>query len=649
MAAIPAIVVAAGVALAGKQIADARRNPAPVSAPNPALRQHPDASMTPTAMTQFTSHGTKDAQRALFTRAGDFWNAANGPVAMGGGPINTGIVPANYNTLNSFDQDFAEYTAEQGSQGPVAVVDPGQTMLPQGAGFVSPQEMQARATQIYNSTMFQNPVEGFDRSDAIRAQAGPHVEAFSDLSGLPYTPVHNNMVPFYRGSGPKQNVDPMVYAHKLETFTGRGELLSQPKRELAPMFAPMPQNIYGMPALPDEYRTERLWVSDMKQGVLPVPKVQVAAPKPEEMPRLDYRTIDQMRTLSNPQVSYAGRALAPATDPVPHRPQDAPAVVKRRAPKEYDLGARGFGPATASVSANLTAQDYATALRMTQRGAGARAESGPAFFDAAPGGPGRWTYGPGTDCAADKALGIDSTVREPFRESYTNDYMRNLAYEGHFVGDYGASSFAPRMQEREDTQFTGIDRNLAGDNHLHLAAQYLQDKPRVTNRMTRKTFKNGNVVPVNRYKGSYATKKANMTARPTHRQTTQNTDYMGAAGPGTQGGSVDRTAYEYGTQIRGLKEDALVGWTGTAGRGGVNVPLDQSHMTMTAREKLSGIERNRPLPKTRQPVISIPDAFETQNFTRPLNKLPEVNPQPRYDASILTQLDDNPFAIKRTC
>ena len=249
-------------------------------------------------------------------------------------PCNTNIIPAFYNTL---------YEKECG---PLGInnqqVLSKNTVLPQEKGRVDPNSLDFK---ILHGPMWKNPVEESFSNLPGEGNLPPGTE-ISSLTGLPLDARHNNMVPFF-GGYVRQNMRNSVHETKLETFTGVGDIIQRNKEEVGPLFELRRENIFGTPNMPDELRNERFFQSNLKTNILPAPQVRTFAPKPEEMARPRYRTIDELRTLSDPQVTYAGR-VSGAPQGTAQRGIQAP-VRKNAPPKFHWTGQERFGPTARRV------------------------------------------------------------------------------------------------------------------------------------------------------------------------------------------------------------------------------------------------------------------------------------------------------------
>jgi hypothetical protein len=133
---------------------------------------------------------------------------------------------------------------------------------------------------------------------------------------------HQNMVPFFGAHIRQINAD-KSNAAILETYTGN-DSYQQEKMEPRPLFNPVPQQdkVYGTQNYSDNIMS-RIQTSTYRQGELPFEQERVGPglnagfatdgaggfhqdPRDYVMPR----TIDELRPLSKPQISYCGRVVA---------------------------------------------------------------------------------------------------------------------------------------------------------------------------------------------------------------------------------------------------------------------------------------------------------------------------------------------------
>ena len=172
-----------------------------------------------------------------------------------------------------------------------------------------------------------NPATYMDRPESTRVQQNDNIEHFdnsvSSLTGEKISLeefTHNNMVPFF-GSNVKQNMDMHANQNKLETFTG---VMSNDikKEEIAPLFKPEKNlgNVYGSQVTNDR---ERYVESKYTPFVHPIESIKVGpglnqgySSKPTggyQDPEIRNiampKTVDELRTLNNPKLTYKGTII----------------------------------------------------------------------------------------------------------------------------------------------------------------------------------------------------------------------------------------------------------------------------------------------------------------------------------------------------
>lgn len=255
-------------------------------------------------------------------------------------PCNTNIIPPFYNTL--YD----------GKCGPLGVNISEETILPQVQEYKNPNTLDAK---ILQGPMWANPVPNYFRETEMNEMNSNENGNVSSLTGLPMDNTHNNMVPFFGGKV-KQSIDKDINATLLETFTGTGDIIQRNKEEVGPMFELRRENIYGVPNVPDELRNERMYQSNLKTNILPAPQIRTFAPKPEEMARPRYRTVDELRSIGDPRITYEGR---PSGAPLgsTQRGIQAP-VTKNHGVKTFYLGQDHFTPANSYIPSRTMLENF---------------------------------------------------------------------------------------------------------------------------------------------------------------------------------------------------------------------------------------------------------------------------------------------------
>jgi len=136
---------------------------------------------------------------------------------------------------------------------------------------------------------------------------------------------HNNMTPYF-GSRVKQNMSDGFNMAKLESFTGRGDLLAD-KEEPNQLFTPTKgfTNVCGMQNV-NQFYSERIEPARARNNDFPIAPIQVGpgldkgyTAKPsgghQQNNTLDIlrpKTVDELRVLTKPKTVYEGRVTGPA-------------------------------------------------------------------------------------------------------------------------------------------------------------------------------------------------------------------------------------------------------------------------------------------------------------------------------------------------
>jgi hypothetical protein len=135
---------------------------------------------------------------------------------------------------------------------------------------------------------------------------------------------HNNMQPYFRGTA-KQNIDPVANTTLLESYTGRGDLLMN-KKETQCFFEPVANmtNVCGMQNNTDYY-INHIEAPVARRNEFPIEQVRVgpglnkgftSSPsggfqQADTMNYAGYKTVDELRPLSKPKVSFQLGPQAP--------------------------------------------------------------------------------------------------------------------------------------------------------------------------------------------------------------------------------------------------------------------------------------------------------------------------------------------------
>lgn len=298
--------------------------------------------------------------------------------------------------------------------------------------FMSPAEMAAYADSQLSATkqkeyerQFSAPVNDMTLiGDQNSADAGGW--AGIDLLGFPIQPAqfrHNNEVPFFGGKL-TQSVDEFANKGLMETFTGARE--NYRKKEEVPMnaFAPPTPNLsnpYGMSNI-DGYNYDRYIVSNKRNNEAPTEQIRVGPGlnqgftwKPsggfQQANTRDYvlpKTVDQLRVLTKPKVSYAGRIVSGKKIGKPGKI----GLLQRYRPTSYwEQGPERFFVTTGQVKAG--ALRPAVNPRVTNR---TRLNKG--------------VVGPAAPTTGSKMVGVRPKTAPVHKRSYRTDPVRNLSARG---------------------------------------------------------------------------------------------------------------------------------------------------------------------------------------------------------------------------
>lgn len=373
------------------------------------------------------------------------------------------------------------------------------------------------------------------------------------LTGKPIERDHNNMVPFF-GSNTKQNVETYANVPALDRYTGNKSTFIH-KSEQKPFFETYQQDIHGTPQVTTSIETDRFIPSLYRQNEKPFQQERINAPvsfttdNPLTVAATNYPTIDQMRTVNKPQVSYQTQLNSGKYGNVMGVQGQ---VNKNTVDTSFELGHSRLFTSTGVHISQSAPENYE---QMTPT---SRSDQNIEY------------YGNGIDSQGLKTIPRYSTVdntneltvlaQENRRQQFTSDYQRNIAsatMTSH--DDYGKKGVVLTELERDTTnvgQVLNANKASAG-NKVPLQdtlkttikeTTMLRDKKGQmkypvnksdTNGMTGVDLKRTNkeMTVKNKFKG-HANKKdqmgyvvANYDAKTTHKETTGHTNYRGSAGP----------------------------------------------------------------------------------------------------------------------
>jgi hypothetical protein len=379
----------------------------------------------------------------------------------------------------------------------------------------------------FNQKILNKNNTGFPQ-DTIKRESNETDFYISPLSGesVRREAFHDNMVPFIKNKN-QQNTSYNSYTNTLGRHTGNDETYRPRKHEVKSFFDITPNNgyVYGSPSFTETIGNDRYIASQKRTNEKPFQDIRVgpglaAGYTAEPIGGLtqsnarDYvlpKTTDELRTLTNPNITYEGRIIAGLKSgqrglqpkPVKHRPER----FYKSTPERGNL--------SSAVKASQLREKYY--MKPTQK------ENKISYY----GGLGQ------SQLAKPRKEGA-------YRRSTKNNYMaptpRNAYREDGWtvndeaicnnVGDYGKSSIENKANERDTTQ-----------DRIHLNNLSITVKKLITPitdffRRTRKENFIGNIRPEGNMNAMMPSKQTiydpNDIARTTIKEQTIDNDYDGA-------------------------------------------------------------------------------------------------------------------------
>ena len=264
------------------------------------------------------------------------------------------------------------------------------------------------------------------------------------LTGKVLDKQHINMVPFF-GSNVTQNVEQFANVATLDNFTGNTDTFFH-KKEQAQRFDNVKQDIYGTPALTANIQQERYIPSLYKQGEKPFNEIRVNAPiantghNPINAAAADFKTIDQMRTTNNPQISYEGVMKSGQLGSV----RGVSGVVnKNKVDTHFELGQDRLFTDTGVIKEQ--SQVNFTNMQNTTRQSQNLEYYGSAVSKESLKTEPRYN-------SVDNSSELSVLFQEPIKQQFDNDYTRNVNRSNMANNsDYGKGSYKLPELERDST------------------------------------------------------------------------------------------------------------------------------------------------------------------------------------------------------
>lgn len=335
---------------------------------------------------------------------------------------------------------------------------------------------------------------------------------------------HRNMTPFF-GSTVRQNVDQYANQTLLENFTGSSANYRE-KKEISPMFKPQRDvgNPYGVSNL-GGYNLDRYVVGNKRNNEAPVEKVYVgpglnqgytSLPSGgfQQANKRDYilpKTTNEIRTKTNPKLSYYGRIIAGKHI---SRPTKIGLVQKNR-PDSFYLNTPDRWFTTTGEREKAKIRPHIVVKNVNRKTTGLKSRAGPA--------------GP---AVVKKSMNKGMVRVKDTRKQLSNGGWRNLRGDNAGVADksdFGKSGLQVKPQARSCTGHTDY-RGIANPDGGSKAGVRTGQKPRPSRKQ--------NFIGNNRTMGNADgrvgskgwVKNPNDVARTTTKQTTINSDYVGGVG-----------------------------------------------------------------------------------------------------------------------
>ena len=264
---------------------------------------------------------------------------------------------------------------------------------------------------------------------------------------------HNNMTPFFGGSV-KQNTNAEATSSHMEHFTGNQKFFKE-KREIAPLFTPKSNvnHVHGTPNISSSTR-DRFIPSRYNEGV-PVVEKQYVGPglnqgfskkptggfhQPDAQIYAMPKTVDELRTVNNPKISYEGVVIQ-GKRPVVNRGKMG--KINKDRPNTYYVNS----PARYNVTTGAYVREKGRPVEIIKQ----TRSSGTSR-----------SYGGTATSAGVKEKTQRPLYRESNKQTYSTQNERNMRQTGSDAkDDYGKKSMPVKPTEREVTEKRTHVTNIA--------------------------------------------------------------------------------------------------------------------------------------------------------------------------------------------
>lgn len=386
--------------------------------------------------------------------------------------------------------------------------------------------LETKQTPSITSRPMFNPIISNDEdSHYILSDFNKEKSIVNPLTGLPYETNHNNQTPFFGGSV-KQNVENLTNVSKLDMYTGRKDTFIH-KKEQNPFFPQVQQDINGTPMLTLNVSMDRYIPSNFKQSEKPFNEQRVYAEKAgtiDNSIRETPKTVDELRVLSRPKLSYEARTQSGQFGSV--RGVQA-AVNKNKVDTYYENTPDRWNKTPGAVIVDASRENFQTNFKETNR----QHVSDISYY-----GPGQSIHSKEyqkVSRANGTTSNFDSIVQEPSRQSLYTDNVRNITslVRTDDKHDHGRSGYRVYDTERHVTGETNnfnINVNMQDKGNKI----YLQDDAKTTNRELTSINKTKGHIKTIFDKGSmsaYDEGVQNWDAKTTNKEMHVNNKYIGVA------------------------------------------------------------------------------------------------------------------------
>jgi len=378
----------------------------------------------------------------------------------------------------------------------------------------------------FNQKILNNNNTGYPQ-DNIKRESNETDFFTSPLSGetVKKEAFHDNMVPFIKNKN-QQNTSLNSYSNTLGRHTGSDETYRPRKHEVKSFFDITPNNgyVYGSPSFTETIGTDRYIPSQKRTNEKPFQDIRVGpglaagyTAEPSggltQSNARDFilpKSIDQLRVLTNPKLTYEGRIIAGLKS----GQRGLQAKIVKNRPETFYKSSPERGNLSSAVKASQLREKYV--MKATQK------ENKKSYYGGLGGSELSKPRKEGAYRKSTKNNYMTPTPRNAYRE---DGWTVNDAAIDNNVGDYGKNSIENKSNERDTTQ----DRMHL--NNLSITVKKLITPITDYFRRTRKENFIGNIRPEGNMNAMMPSKQTvydpNDIARTTIKEQNIDNDYIG--------------------------------------------------------------------------------------------------------------------------